>query len=102
VKDSDLGRSSTSLGQMEQCRSYSRAFNYVVLIADRHRVTLSPYFGKFKREGVGVWRHSGADFYSIILPKRREVTRQARMVVYRQFRRLRSSTNQDRNILEWL
>ena len=85
----------------EQCRSYARAFNYVVLVADRHRVTSSPYFSKFKREGFGVWRDDGAGFYSIVPPKRRPVTRDARVIVERQFRRLRS-LGSDRSLLEWV
>jgi hypothetical protein len=86
----------------EQCRSYARAFNYVVLVADRHRVTSSPYFTKFKREGFGVWRHIGAEFYPIVPPKRRRwVTPQARGVVERQFRKLLSPVRGDMSLLDW-
>jgi len=85
----------------EQCRSYSRAFNYVVLVADRHRVTSSPYFNKFKREGFGVWRHNGACFYSIVPPKRHRVAPEARGVVERQFRNLLSPAGADTSILDW-
>jgi len=87
---------------LEQCRSYSRAFNYVVLVADRQRVTASPYFSKFKREGFGIWRHIGGDFYSILPPKRRRVVPAARGVVERQFRRLRPSTGVNESILDWV
>ena len=86
----------------EQCRSYSNAFNYVVLVADRHRVTASSYFSKFKREGFGVWRHMGSSFYSILPPKRRRVAPAARGVVERQFRRLRYLGGGDRSILDWV
>ncbi len=86
----------------EQCLSYSRAFNYVVLVADRRRVTASPYFSRFKREGFGVWRHIGSSFYSILPPKRRQVARVARGIVERQFRRLRVQGGVDRSILDWV
>ena len=86
----------------EQCQSYARSFNYVVLVADRHRVTSSPYFSKFKRKGFGVWRHNGSGFYSIVPPIRRRVAPEARGVVERQFRKLRSPAGVDMSILEWV
>ena len=88
---------------LEQCQSYSSAFNYVVLVADRRRVTTSPYFGKFKREGFGVWCHTGPSFYSILAPKRQLVVPKAKRVVERQFMRLLSSRKQaDRSITDWM
>ena len=108
VKGPDLwafeykSRSDSIRRGFEQCRSYARAFNYVVLVADRLRVTSSPYFSKFLREGFGVWRHNGSGFYSIVPPKRRSITREARVVVERQFRRVRPPSGFDRSIKEWL
>ena len=86
----------------EQCRSYSCAFNYVVLVADRSRVTASPYFGKFKQEGFGVWRRIGSGFYSILPPKRRRVARTTQEVVERQFKRLSLPSGVDGNLLDWV
>lgn len=71
---------------LEQCRSYAKAFNYVVLVADRRRVTSSPYFGDFKRFGFGVWRHDGETFYRIFEPKRQSIATRSKRVVERQFR----------------
>lgn len=87
---------------LEQCQSYSCAFNYVVLVADRRRVTASPYFSKFKREGFGIWSHTGTSFYSILTPRRQQVARKARRVVERQFRRLLSRAEANRSILDWM
>lgn len=87
---------------LEQCRSYSRSFNYVVLVADRHRVTSSPYFGSFKKEGFGVWRHNANSFVSIIEPRRRLVSKEARHIIDKQFRSVRQDAGQDRSILNWV
>ena len=73
---------------LDQCCSYSKAFNYVVLVADRHRATKSPYFGDFKRQGFGVWTHTANSFYPILNPRRQSVIRKAGSVVERQFKRL--------------
>lgn len=89
---------------LEQCRSYSNAFNYVVLVADRYRVTSSPYFRNFKKLGFGVWRHDGARFYELLGPKRQSVTTKAKAVVERQFRFLTHPSNgggDTTKILEW-
>ena len=88
---------------LEQCCSYSNAFNYVVLVADRHRVTSSPYFSRFKRRGFGVWRHDGKKFYSLISPKRQPVRSRAKVIVERQFNRLPSfnESSQAALILDW-
>jgi len=88
---------------LEQCCSYAKAFNYVVLVADRYRVTSSPYFHHFKSRGFGVWRHDGTKFYALLHPKRQPVTRHAKVVVERQFRRLVSSLDKDETapILRW-
>ncbi|MGD0421974.1 MAG: hypothetical protein ABSA92_00795 [Candidatus Bathyarchaeia archaeon] len=74
----------------------------MVLVADRRRVTASPYFSRFKREGFGVWRHIGNSFYSILPPKRRQVARAARGIVERQFRRLGVQLGVDQSILDWV
>lgn len=71
---------------LDQCCSYAKAFNYVVLVADRCRTTSSPYFGRFKRHGFGVWSHTASGFYPLLNPKRRGVLRKAAVVVERQFR----------------
>jgi hypothetical protein len=86
-----------------QCRSYSGAFNYVVLVADRHRATASPYFTDFKRNGFGVWSHSGVGFSPLLKPQRRTVPTQRKAVIERQFRRvvLETRANRDRKICEW-
>lgn len=88
---------------LEQCRCYSEAFNYVVLVADRHRTTSSPYFGNFKRNGFGVWSHAENGFNLLLQPHRRTVTRQSRAVIERQFTRLRHhmESRLDRKISEW-
>ena len=70
---------------LSQCQAYATAFNYVVLVADRQRATSSPYFGNFKRNGFGVWSHSGNRFNPLLKPKRRMVARQRRAVIERQF-----------------
>jgi hypothetical protein len=72
-----------------QCRSYARGFNYVVLVADRERVTSSPYFRNFRAEGFGIWRHSPYGFQQILEPRRRNAIRKAKLVVERQFRHVR-------------
>ncbi len=71
---------------LEQCCAYAIAFHYVVLVADRHRVTSSPYFPRFKQHGFGVWRHDGKRFQVLLNPKRRLPVRNAKAVVERQFR----------------
>jgi len=86
---------------LEQCQSYARAFNYVVLVADRYRVTSSPYFGKFKREGFGVWSHKQGGFYAIVAPERRYVASKARRVIERQFGCLLKPTRANRSIMDW-
>jgi hypothetical protein len=88
---------------LEQCRSYSHAFNYVVLVADRHRATASPYFGNFKRNGFGVWSHAEHGFNSLLRPQRRSVERRRRVVIERQFARVIRdiNLNGDRKISEW-
>ena len=73
----------------DQCRSYAKGFNYVVLVADRNRVTSSPYFGHFMAEGFGIWRHDRFGFHPIIQPRRRATIRSIKLVVERQFRRVR-------------
>lgn len=88
---------------LDQCCSYSRAFNYVVLVADRHRATKSPYFGRFKRQGFGVWTHTANSFYPILNPRRQFVVRKAGSVVERQFRYLTYGEKfvGNRRISEW-
>lgn len=71
----------------EQCCSYAKGFNYVVLVADRYRVTSSRYFGHFKDEGFGVWRHDRFGFQPILQPTRRMTMRRVNAAVERQFRR---------------
>lgn len=75
----------------DQCRSYANGFNYVVLVADRHRVTSSPYFSSFRAEGFGVWRHDKLGFHPILQPKRRTTVRGVKLAVERQFRPLHNS-----------
>lgn len=87
---------------LEQCCSYAEAFNYVVLVADRHRATSSPYFAGFKRQGFGVWTHTPRGFYQLLNPRRRCVARRARAVVERQFRTLAPSATADSRLTEWL
>jgi len=88
---------------LAQCRSYSNAFNYVVLVADRYRTTSSPYFGNFKRNGFGVWSHTSTGFNPILKPQRQPVTRRKRVVVERQFRRILwdMRASRDRKLSEW-
>lgn len=88
---------------LEQCCSYARAFNYVVLVADRHRATSSPYFGRFKRNGFGVWSHTMNSFYPLLNPKRQGVLRKAAVVVERQFKWALpyKKTNLDSRITDW-
>ncbi len=73
---------------LEQCSAYATAFNYVVIVADRYRVTRSRYFARFKRSGFGVWQHQGSAFHPLIPPKRRAAIKQAKTVVERQFKSL--------------
>jgi len=89
---------------LEQCCSYAKAFNYVVLVADRHRATSSPYFGQFKRNGFGVWSHTMKGFYPLLNPKRQGVLRKAAVVVERQFRWAlpNMKTIPDSRITDWL
>jgi len=107
AKGSDLwafeykSRSDSIRTGLEQCQSYASAFNCVVLVADRHRITSSPYFSKFKQEGFGVWGHKQGGFYSIVAPERRYVASTARRVIERQFGSLLKPTRVDRNILDW-
>jgi len=87
---------------LAQCQCYSSAFNYVVLVADRHRTTSSPYFGSFKRSGFGVWSHTGSNFNPLLKPERRPVPRQERSVIERQFRHtIQLLGLGDRKISEW-
>ena len=88
---------------LAQCQSYSNAFNYVILVADRHRPTSSPFFGSLKRQGFGVWSHTPSGFHTLLCPRRRTVHRQYRAVVERQFRRiiLNERVGLDRKISEW-
>lgn len=89
---------------LEQCCCYAEAFNYVVLVADRHRTTSSPYFGRFKSYGFGVWSHTPTGFYPLLNPKRRCAIRKARVVVERQFRRLVLNRNSfaDSRLTDWV
>ena len=88
---------------LDQCRSYSNAFNYVVLVAKRHRTTSSPYFGNFKRDGFGVWSHTTTGFNPLVNPQRRFVATRSRGVIERQFKRLFSDgcARGNRKISEW-
>ena len=89
---------------LAQCQCYSSAFNYVVLVADRHRATSSPYFGIFKRNGFGVWSHTENQFNPLLGPQRQTVTRSRRWVVERQFKylvRQGLSSGTDRRISDW-
>jgi len=88
---------------LEQCRSYSHAFNYVVLVADRHRATASPYFGNFKRNGFGVWSHAENNFNPLLQPQRRQVAGRSRAVIERQFTRLvhHTQAKANRKISDW-
>jgi hypothetical protein len=88
---------------LAQCQSYSGSFNYVVLVADRHRTTSSPYFGSFKQNGFGVWCHSSRGFNPLLPPHRRTVASRCRAVVERQFRRVmrESQSSANRKISDW-
>lgn len=88
---------------LEQCCSYAMAFNYVVLIADRHRTTSSPYFGRFKRHGFGVWSHTEDHFYTLLNPKRQPAVSKAKAVIERQFRwtAAHKIPEKNRRISEW-
>jgi hypothetical protein len=89
---------------LDQCCSYANAFNYVVLVVDRNRVTTSPYFNKFRAHGFGVWQHDGTRFYSLIRPKRRAPLRNVKCVVERQFKSIRASTTEEKavSLSKWL
>jgi hypothetical protein len=82
-----------------QCCSYAKAFNYVVLVANRHRATSSPYFGEFKRHGFGLWSHTQDGFYALLKPKRQGVLRQEARVVRRQFSWVESAMTMSRGSL---
>ena len=88
---------------LAQWRSYSKAFNYVVLVVNRNRATSSPYFSNFKRDGFGVWSHTVTGFHSLLRPERRTVVKRSRAVVERQFRHMLRDGRQnlDRKISEW-
>jgi len=88
---------------LDQCHSYAKAFNFVVLVADRNRATSSPYFGNFKQNGFGVWSHVGIIFHPLLKPKRRLAAKNSRVVVERQFRRVLAETEHslDRKISDW-
>ena len=89
---------------LAQCRSYADAFNYVVLVVDRNRVTTSPYFNKLRTRGFGVWKHDGRRFYTILPPKRRAPLNNMRRVVERQFRNVefRSVGPEVASLSNWL
>ena len=88
---------------LAQCRSYSNAFNYVVIVVNRNRATSSPYFSNFKRDGFGVWSHTVTGFHLLLKPERRTVVTGSRAVVERQFRHMlrHGRQNLDRKISEW-
>ena len=88
---------------LSQCQAYAKAFNYVVLVADRKRATSSPYFGNFKRNGFGVWSHAETRFHSLLKPQRRIVLRGSRLVIERQFRwnTMNTETEMNRKICDW-
>ena len=88
---------------LDQCNSYAKAFNFVVLVANRNRATASPYFGTFKQNGFGVWSHVGIRFHPLLKPKRRLAAKNSRAVVDRQFKRIIGETEQrkDRKISDW-
>ncbi len=87
---------------LEQCCSYAPAFNYVVLVADRHRASSSPYFGQFKRNGFGVWSHTVKGFYTILNPRRHTINK-AGTVIEKQFKGIRArNVDANRRITEWL
>jgi hypothetical protein len=72
----------------DQCRSYAKGFNYVVLVADRNRITSSRFFRHFSGEGFGLWRHDRLGFHQIIPPRKRATIERVKLVVERQFRRV--------------
>jgi hypothetical protein len=86
---------------LEQCRDYASAFNYVVLVADRFRVTRSPYFSQFKHHGFGVWRHDGSKFYAILNPKRRTVFTDAKQVIVKQFWHMKRNDHTEPELSRW-
>jgi hypothetical protein len=98
VKGSDYwafeykSRSDSIRRGFDQCSSYANGFNYVVLVADRHRVTSSPYFPSFMSKGFGVWRHDRLGFRQILQPKRHTALTEVKRTVERQFRHLHEST----------
>ena len=86
----------------DQCRSYAKGFNYVVLVADRHRVTSSAYFHQLKAEGFGIWRHDRFGFHPVLEPKRRNTMRSVKLVVERQFTHFRDYKDPSATMLsEW-
>ncbi|HUK27437.1 MAG TPA: hypothetical protein VLV31_03355 [Candidatus Acidoferrales bacterium] len=88
---------------LSQCQAYAKAFNYVVLVANRRRTTSSPYFVSFKRNGFGIWSHAGDRFHPLIMPLRRAVLRGSRVVIERQFKWSMSNNNLEANrkISDW-
>jgi hypothetical protein len=87
---------------LEQCTCYAKAFNYVVLVADRKRMTGSTHFGEFKRRGFGIWRHDQSRFYSLVSPVRRMVPRKASRSIERQFRHILSNEPATTTLLNWI
>ena len=86
----------------DQCRSYSNGFNYVVLVANRHRVSSSTYFHRLKAEGFGVWRHDMFGFHPLLEPKRRNTLRNVKRVVERQFAHFRTKNDSATAVLsDW-
>jgi hypothetical protein len=88
-------RSDSMRRGLAQCCSYASAFNYVVLVVDRHRVTKSPYFNRFRANGFGVWKHDGRRFYSLLQPERRIPSRNGKRIVERQFDAIRVRPMED-------
>jgi hypothetical protein len=88
---------------LDQCRCYARAFNYVVLVADRYRATSSPYFGSFKQNGFGFWTHVGITFHPLLKPQRGLADKESRVVVERQFKHIltKGQGDKDRKMSEW-
>jgi hypothetical protein len=96
-------RSDSMRRGLDQCHAYANGFNYVVLVADRHRVTSSPYFSDFRSEGFGVWRHDRFGFQTILQPKRRATMRRIHKIVCRQFGRLViGDSTTDTQLTRWL
>lgn len=97
-------RSDSMRRGLEQCCCYARGFNYVVLVADRYRITSSPYFGEFRAQGFGMWRHDSFGFHAILQPKRRTAVRKINAIVQRQFRHLGRDIDQNRDtpLSRWL